>query len=289
MENDLSGLERAFDVEPWGRALQARVRAVLPAVLLSLLAAPAWAFPNYAFLYKSTFSYLPSCLACHEQESWEPNGFGKQFLKAGRDLKAFAAIQDADGDQDGITNYLEIAAKANPGDPASRPGRTGDWLRDAGIRPPKKNLAKAFPAARTYRTLEYPLTEDARRDLEQALGAPAPDESRFSVLFPAFAEKDLQGIGTYLSVDLPGHEGHPTLLFIGSDRPGRLSFLKLIEYEGSRSLRKEKAWSPLLGKSSGDILKGGGIPGPAAEVEAFKKAVVRGLLVIASAWQEASR
>lgn len=241
----------------------------------------ARAFPNYAVLFKSTFTYLPSCLACHEQDSWDNNDFGKQFGDAGRDLKAFAAIPNKDADGDGFSNYAEILAKSNPGDPHSTPKRPGDWLKEAGVHAPKKLLQSAFAGSSRFEVREYPLDEKQVKALSDRWGGALPDESRFSVLFQAYKDTELAGTGTYLSVDLPGFDG-PTLLFIGSDKPGTLSFLKLIEYDGTRSLQKEKAWAAIIGKNGEGILKDASIKGPPKEIEAFKKAVVRGLLVIES-------
>src|SRR6185295_14039738 len=128
------------------------------------------AFPNYAVLYKSTFTYLPSCTACHEQESWEPNDFGKDFLKQGRSRFPFENIAKKDSDGDGIANYLEIQAKSNPGDPHSTPKRPGDWLDQAGIRPPKKILAAAFPGSSDFKVREVVLDAAQTKALTKAWG-----------------------------------------------------------------------------------------------------------------------
>jgi hypothetical protein len=50
------------------------------------------------------------------------NAYGLAYKKAGRDEKAFAAIDGLDSDGDGAPNGVEIAGLRNPGDPASRPG-----------------------------------------------------------------------------------------------------------------------------------------------------------------------
>lgn len=253
--------------------------------LLMLLAVPAQAFPNYAVLYKAKYGYLPSCLACHDQDSWQNNKFGKEFSRAGRNLKAFDAIADKDADGDGFKNLEEIVGKSNPGDPQSTPKHAGDWLAEAGIHPPQKLLKAAFEGASAFKVTEVTLTQDQADALAKKWGAALPDESRYAVVFEAMRDAAKAGAGTYLSVDLPGAKG-ASLFFIGSEKPGVLTFLKIIEYDGTRSLKKESVWSALLGKSREDLLKDASIKGPAEEIAAFKNAIARGLLVIEASWDQ---
>jgi hypothetical protein len=51
------------------------------------------------------------------------NAFGRDYLDAGRDGAALAAIAERDSDGDGAANGAEIAALRYPGDPGSRPGQ----------------------------------------------------------------------------------------------------------------------------------------------------------------------
>lgn len=248
--------------------------------VLSSLPTCAAAFPNYAILFKSTFTYLPSCTVCHQADSWENNDFGKQFRDEGRSLKALEKIANRDADGDAIANYLEILAKSNPGDPRSTPKRPGDWLKDAAIRPPKKLMKFAFPDADAYEVREMELRGERAKAVEKLWGAPLPDESRYAALFVALKEGKPSGAGTYLSVELPGYEAKPTLLFVAADAAGKLAYLKIIEYEGTPSLSKDKAWKDLLGKDAEAILKDAGIKGPPEEVASFKAAVRRGLLTV---------
>lgn len=50
------------------------------------------------------------------------NPYGRAYKEAGRDVRAFAAIDGQDSDGDGTRNGVEVADLRNPGDPASRPG-----------------------------------------------------------------------------------------------------------------------------------------------------------------------
>jgi hypothetical protein len=71
---------------------------------------------------------LSSCDSCHlitdygRKPGDTTNAYGKEYLKAGRDMSAFAAIADSDSDGDGWSNSDELEAATNPGDPASNPG-----------------------------------------------------------------------------------------------------------------------------------------------------------------------
>jgi len=266
------------------RLLISAIRIPQSALLL-FLATPLHAFPNYALMYKSAFTYLPSCLACHDKDSWDPNKFGKQFGKNGRSRKTFEAVAGLDADGDGIANSIEIQARSNPGDPRSTPKSPGDWLKETGIRPPKKILRVAFPGASDFKVREVIMDEKQAGELSTAWGEPIPDESRYCAIFDASDNAAKAGSGTYLSVDLPGADG-PSLLFIASAKPGILSFLKFVEYDGTKKLAKEKVWKGLLGKSRADLLKDTSVKGPEKEIQAFKQALVRGLLVLETTWDK---
>ena len=51
------------------------------------------------------------------------NAYGADFMRAGRNAAALAAIGGMDSDGDGTSNDAEIAALRYPGDPGSRPGQ----------------------------------------------------------------------------------------------------------------------------------------------------------------------
>lgn len=254
------------------------MRLIILLITMSILGGPVYAFPNYAALYRAAYAYLPSCNACHDQDSWDLNKFGRDFRGKGRDLKALKAVENLDSDGDGGGNGLEISARANPGDPQSTPERPGSWLKDAGIHPPSKLLKAAFPGA-AFSVLELELGALQIQALSKQWGEALPDESRFPVLFAADKGGKREGYGAYLSADLPGADG-PSLFFICSDPAGKLLRLKILEYRGSRGLSREKAWKELLGKTAGEITGVRGIRGPEDEILSVNKALARGLLVI---------
>lgn len=72
---------------------------------------------------------LSTCDSCHALTDYGRktgdtlNPYGRDFLKAGRNEGAFAAIAGLDSDRDGVPNGTELKAGTNPGDPATSPDR----------------------------------------------------------------------------------------------------------------------------------------------------------------------
>jgi hypothetical protein len=75
---------------------------------------------------------LGSCQWCHFKYGYDQKGplaetlnaYGRDFLKAGRDAAAIAAIAGIDSDGDGFCNQDEIAADRFPGNPSDDPQKT---------------------------------------------------------------------------------------------------------------------------------------------------------------------
>ncbi len=80
---------------------------------------------------------LGSCQWCHSKYGYDRkgplaetlNGYGRDFLKAGRDGAAIAAIAGIDSDGDGFGNLEEIAADRFPGNAADDPKKVAAPLR----------------------------------------------------------------------------------------------------------------------------------------------------------------
>jgi len=72
---------------------------------------------------------LNTCDSCHRTIDYgRKKGdtltpYGRDYLKAGRNAAALAAIAKLDSDGDGVANAAEIDAKTNPGDPQSAPNK----------------------------------------------------------------------------------------------------------------------------------------------------------------------
>ena len=160
-----------------------------PVVLLALLLAPAaGAVPTFQQLYRRHEKVqVASCLICHTGGAGgKLNDYGRAFLKAGGDWKAFDAIAREDSDGDGAANADEAKAGANPGDPPSTPKKPGAWA--AGIKPedtmPLEDLAAMAPQAGRFEVREAELSAADRAAVEKALGgAPLGPEDLVTTLY----------------------------------------------------------------------------------------------------------
>jgi hypothetical protein len=66
-------------------------------------------------------SAIGSCSLCHTGSVPALNPYGAAYKTAGRNVAAFAVIENLDSDGDGFTNIVEINAHTFPGDPNSHP------------------------------------------------------------------------------------------------------------------------------------------------------------------------
>ena len=73
---------------------------------------------------------LSACDSCHRivdygrKKGTTLTAYGQDYLKAGRNAAAFAAIAGRDSDRDGVSNAAELEAITNPGDPQSAPDKS---------------------------------------------------------------------------------------------------------------------------------------------------------------------
>ena len=152
--------------------------------LSTLSAHPLFALPIYRTMISAKKGILVNCTLCHQSDIWELNKYGKDFLKGGHDFRSLETLESLDSDQDGFTTSEEWKFQSNPGDPASTPKRTGNWLKESKPTfPPKKILAPLFPGTITYRVQEDPLSENTINDIEKILGRKLHDEEKYPTLF----------------------------------------------------------------------------------------------------------
>ncbi len=158
------------------------------AATLVLLTDAAHAVPAFQQLYRRhAKAAVASCLVCHQGGAGgKLNDYGRDFMKAGANLKAFTALDGTDSDGDGAKNADEARAGSNPGDPASTPKKPGAWA--AGIKPedtlPLDDLADLFPQAARFEVKEYELTAADLAAVGAALdGVPLGPEDAVATLF----------------------------------------------------------------------------------------------------------
>jgi len=77
---------------------------------------------------------VDGCTYCHEVYGLRPphgpvplNGYGRDFMRAGRDASAVRTILTIDSDGDGVSNWKETMHRSFPGDAKDHPGL--EWAR----------------------------------------------------------------------------------------------------------------------------------------------------------------
>jgi hypothetical protein len=108
--------------------MKIKVSALLGTLLVFLLIGLAYARSSYMTSFNSRYgtsaTVLNTCNLCHPGgDTGSYNPYGTDFLDAGSNTAAFAAIENLDSDGDGFTNIVEINARTFPGDPSSFRGR----------------------------------------------------------------------------------------------------------------------------------------------------------------------
>lgn len=162
------------------------VRLRIAAALL-VFTSTAGAVPSFQRLYQKKYSLdRGSCLLCHQGGAGgKLNDYGKAFLNAGGNWKAFDAIAAGDQDGDGAATRDEIAAGSNPGDPSSTPKTPGSWLASSRIADsvPLDELAEFFPAAKRFEFRDLELSAADLAALAGPAGGPLADEDTFVTLY----------------------------------------------------------------------------------------------------------
>lgn len=183
--------------------------------------ASAEALPVYRKMVKQKSGRLVSCLLCHDKDSWEPNAFGLEFLKAGRTSAALEKVGGMDIDQDGAPDLEELRAGASPVDPGSTPKSPGDWLKQLSpLRPPEKQLRVLFPGATSFAAVEEgELKPLAVKRLAKNLGRGLREEERLQVYYEAFGEGARLGSATYVSTE----DEDPAIFLLGLNEEGRVA------------------------------------------------------------------
>lgn len=209
-----------------------------------LLASTAGAVPSFQRLYQTKYRVTHgSCLLCHQGGAGgKLNDYGKGFMKAGGNWKAFDAIAGSDTDGDGAASRDEIAAGSNPGDPSSTPKKPGTWLTGAKVSDtvPVDELAEFFPAAKRFEFRDLELTAEDLTALAGPAGGPLPDEDKFTTLYFPVDESVTPAVRAGVAI------------FRAESRPDGLLLTAVALSPDGKIV---KAWGQLLGSTGRDSLK----------------------------------
>jgi len=266
-----------------------KVRAQATLLGLILLPTRAWAIPAYARFFKEKYGRQAHCMACHRvRDNWELNGFGKDFARKGRTLAGLEAVEWTDSDGDLILNLKEIEALANPGDPYSRPGEAGEYLRDPHVATPDGPLRKAFPSSEKPEVLFPQWSQDQKTSLEGKLSAskgPLPDEALYPVVFLVKdAERKPFGSALYVSYDVPREEPSASVFLLIADREARVAEIIFRIVRGDRRIKRAKYLDGFIGLGLEEMNNPPAAPaGAEEEAGLFLAALRRGLSVLAEA------
>lgn len=252
-----------------------------------LLAVAGQAMPPYANLFRTKYKYRPNCTLCHDADSWEPNGYGKLFLKGGRSLEALSRIEPEDPDGDGHPSLKEIEARSNPGDPRSTPDRLGEWLaRLPVVQPPLRHLEALFadaPGQPVYSLEEPELRAITVRKLEHVEGRALRPEERYPSYFRARftgVPGKQEGFALYAST-----EGDEPCFFLAGYLPSPdgkvwVSGVRMLKC-GSRRLRSPRYLDQFKNKLPAELQRvRPAKPEDAAQSDQVVQAVRRGAVLV---------
>ncbi len=209
-------------------------------VVALLVASTADAVPAFQRMYQQKYRVThASCLLCHSGGAGgKLNDYGKAFMKAGANWKAFDLVAESDADGDRVVSRDEIAAGSNPGDPSSTPKKPGNWLTSSRLSDtvPVDELVEFFPKAKRFEVKDLEL---AAGDLA-ALGGGTTEEDRFTTLY--FPVDDAGGKAVRAGVAVFRAESRPEGLLLTAIALNPAGYVV-------------KAWGQLLGGTGRDSLK----------------------------------
>ncbi|OYZ23574.1 MAG: hypothetical protein B7Y39_04520 [Bdellovibrio sp. 28-41-41] len=154
---------------------------------------------------------------------------------------AFVSIEKRDSDKDSFTNIEEILAKSNPGDFASNPQKTTDWLsRIEESMLPLNELKKIFPDINKFSALEGTLFPEQGKIIEKDLNKKLTEVDSVPTFY--FAIKDQNGKPLRTGVALfssPNKNPEKLIVGIGVDLSGKIRNIVLIKNKLSKTLAEQ--------------------------------------------------
>ena len=219
--------------------------------MVGLLPARAQALPAYSRLFQAKYGYRVTCQACHSAGGGSAvNEYGRDFLRRGANLGAFARLEAMDSDADGAKNLVEITAKANPGDPRSTPAAIGDWLAGADApQIPDVDLKKIFPSADTFAAVEGSLKAAQVKAIEAAAGVKLSPEDKLPTFYFAIKGGKRYAVAEFISFQ---SSAGLVSVAVAMDTAGVVSGIKILTNPASKAIEGPAFVGQFKGKKRGD-------------------------------------
>lgn len=157
------------------------------------------ALPPFRVFFEAMYGYDVNCFVCHNQDDWEVNSYGKDFLKYGGDFSSLKKIEELDSDRDSYKNIDEIKSKSNPADTSSTPEKPGVWLKEViPIKPPAKILNRFFKDA-VFKVIKSPMDENGVMAFKKLTGRQPDEYEKLNVVFGIEKDGSIIGFASYIT------------------------------------------------------------------------------------------
>ena len=218
---------------------------------IALLPSRADALPAYSRLFESKYAYRVVCQLCHSAGGGSAvNDYGRDFLRGGANLAAYARLENKDSDDDGFKNLLEITAKANPGDPRSTPIKIGDWLASADApQIPDVDLKKLFPSADAFAAIEGSLKAAQVKAIETAAGVTLTPEDKLPTFYFAMKGSKRYAVAEFISFQ---SSAGLVSVAVAMDTAGVVSGIRILTNPASKAIEAAAFVGQFKGKRRGD-------------------------------------
>ena len=216
------------------------------------------ALPSYMRLWEKKYAYSTSCMLCHSKGGGSQlNGYGEDFQRFGMMPAAFLTIESRDSDNDGATNIQEILAKSNPGDPASTPKNTTDWLsRIDESMMPMDELKKIFPSDKKFALLQGTLFPEQLKEIGKFLTDQLTDSDSVPTFYFSIKSKDGKNVRTGVAIFSTATKNPEKLIVgVGVDLSGKVINVALIKNKLNAKLNDHKFLDQFKDKSSESSLQ----------------------------------
>ena len=253
----------------------------------------SWALPSYMRLWEKKYGYSTSCTLCHSKGGGSQLGaYGEDYQRFGMTPAAFVTIESRDSDKDGSTNVEEILAKSNPGDAASTPKNTTDWLsRIQESMMPMNELKKIFPAEKKFSLLQGTLFPEQIKEIAKSLADQLTESDSVPTFYFSVQDKDGKNVRTGVAIFSTSTKNPEKLIVgVGVDLSGKIINVALIKNKLSEKLKDSKFLDQFKDKTAESPLQIGKDIQPASSETANESlqvtdTVKKSLLIVAAVFK----